>query len=190
MIERTASSQPSKTQEIRRRRKNVERRAAHAALAPPVLTKVAQHVNQRVANCSWRFEITAVESSRGESPALRQQPIHVIGEATGQGFHAARELGRVLCFDEQVNVIALHAELADAEMILHSAVRRSDRNAHRGKHVLRAQGATRRAQSDVNRKSSLMDVASAMRHGRAQHPAWASGACSHPTAPDDTSRGA
>ncbi len=145
--------------EPRRRRARVE--TGHCA---QVLRRVGKHVDQRVAHharCPERDRVPAL-GPRGTATAERA--VHGKGAADRRPAHAARQRLLVVRLDDQVEVIALHRVLPDAEVLARSACESASHCAM-GDRRAKPDDFTARTQRDEHRLAAVVYGARPVRHG-------------------------
>jgi hypothetical protein len=80
-----------------------------------MLPPIVEHVDEGVAYFARRTEEPGVEAVCPDSSVATEHAVDCLGDADGEPLESAREsYGRVR-FDQQVQVIALDAEVDDAE---------------------------------------------------------------------------
>jgi hypothetical protein len=149
----------TKTREERRRRESIDL----GACSRVVLSKVAEHVGERVTRGSRRGQNVSVPSVGPETPSSKDEAIHAPRDSHCQPSHAGGKRAFVRSFDDQVQVIRLHREVHHSKNVMMASVRLGNRAFQRGKNELRAQRSKRRTERHVYRMSEGVLRTSAVR---------------------------
>jgi hypothetical protein len=80
-----------------------------------MLATVVEDVHERVTNFLRRHQVPRVVAFVPDSPAAMERPVDRLRDADREALDPAPERHRVVTFDEQVDVIALNAELQQPE---------------------------------------------------------------------------
>jgi hypothetical protein len=130
-----AASVATPSVEVPRRRKHIDaRRKAN----PRVLSKVREHVNERISHLPWRRERATMPAIGPEPAASSNESVHVEGDADGEAADAGGQRSLVARFDNQVQVIPLSRKVKDAKVQRIAFRGALDSKANGGKHVLAA----------------------------------------------------
>ena len=87
----------------------------------------------------------------GARPALADRRVEVLGRRDLEALHAGRERALVVGFDEQVQVVALDAEVHDPEVLAHGGGQRGLANRLVGRAAAKVADGGHDAQDDVHR---------------------------------------
>jgi len=82
-----------------------------------VLTKIREHVEQRVPHLSRGLELVAVPAIGPERTAATEKAVHVKRNADGNAADSAGQGSLVARFDDEVNVVPLHRKMEDPEAL-------------------------------------------------------------------------
>lgn len=140
---------------------------ARARAPAAVLARVAQHVAQRVPHLAWRTQdavLVAVDEDTAPAPP---EPVQSAGHADREPLQAARQGGPAGAFDDQVQMIRLHAVVHQAKAAALAA--RNNRGSQRRVLLQAAQRREPRlhAHRHFHWKPGSERRASAVRHVRA-----------------------
>jgi hypothetical protein len=56
-----------------------------------------------------------MKTTRDEGSASEHEPVHVVGEPTGERLHSTTERAQAFSLHDEVDVVALYAEVTDSE---------------------------------------------------------------------------
>src|SRR4051812_12950618 len=109
--------QSLRTRRERRRRARIGRAVP---LREPVLHVIAEHVAHRVRDLARAFQRARMETVRKHLSPRAVYLVEAARHAHGEPLHAAGERNRILCLDQQMEMIPLDAEVdyAQAKPIL------------------------------------------------------------------------
>jgi hypothetical protein len=80
-----------------------------------MFAEILQDVHQSVPDLARRDERSRMKTICPDLAATAERAIDGLGDANGESLHAATERDEAVAFDEQMDVIALHAEMYDPE---------------------------------------------------------------------------
>jgi len=80
-----------------------------------VLPDILQDVNECVADLEGRLQRAGMKSIRPNLSAPAERTVDRLGDADGEPLDTTAEGDEPVAFDEQMDVIALHAEVHDPE---------------------------------------------------------------------------
>jgi hypothetical protein len=159
--------------EVARRRKRVD---ARLKATPRMLSKIREHVNERVSDLPWRRERATMPAIGPEPPTSPNESVHVKGDADGETTDTGGQGSRVARFYNQVQVVPLSRKVKDAKVQRVAFRGALNCKANGGKHVLTAQRAEGGAERHVNRVAGLVRWAGAMGDRRAASCGLSAGA--------------
>jgi hypothetical protein len=128
-----------------------------------VLFPVQEHVDQRIAHRSRRFQRARMVPIRPDPSRPANSPVRAARDANRESAHPARQGRLVMRFDYQVDVVGLNREMHDAECRPRG---RRQSPADLGKDTLSSQHVQTRAQRDMNRVPGPVVGARTMGHAR------------------------
>lgn len=82
-----------------------------------MLSKVHEHIDERIAHLARAREVATVITIAPEVPASSRFAVDGSCDAGGEPLHTSRELTPIARLDDEMNVIALHAEVNDAHAV-------------------------------------------------------------------------
>jgi hypothetical protein len=103
-----------------------------------MLSKVREHIRERIANLPRRPELAPVPPIRPQAPPTPHELVHGAGDANRDTRNPRRQGKLIARFDYQMHVIPLHRKLHDPEALFVALRGALHRQTHARKHVLAA----------------------------------------------------
>ncbi|MDB4995510.1 MAG: hypothetical protein JWM74_2942 [Myxococcaceae bacterium] len=122
---------------------------------------VLKNVNERVADGAWTRELACVVALWKDLAAPAQRSVDAVCSTHRETTHASSELARVLCFDEQVQMVVLYGKLDHAKRVGRGT---RDGLAHPRERELGAKATDARAHRDVQGVVAAVLRTCAVRH--------------------------
>ena len=135
-----------------------------------VLPKVREHVDEGIPHFARGPQCSPVPPIGPQGPAPRQKVVHVTSDSDGNTANTTRKGTFVRGFDDQVQVIALHGELQDAEALRIAPRSATQSEPHSREHMLAAQRREPRTQRHMHGFGGLLRRPRSMRNIPAFRP--------------------
>jgi hypothetical protein len=103
-----------------------------------VLSKIREHVNERVSHLPRRRERATMPAIGPKSPAAPNESVHVESNADGEAANTGGQSFMVARFDDEMHVIPLHGKVEDSEALWRAPSGASQSEANGREHVLAA----------------------------------------------------
>ena len=104
-------------------RKRVERAIVRAT---PVFLVILEHIDQRITNLPWAFEVSTVPAVCPEAAAATEHAIHTSRNSHQQTAKPGRQRTAVFRLDDQMHVIVLQRIVHDAKPIPIAVAQRAE----------------------------------------------------------------
>jgi hypothetical protein len=80
-----------------------------------VLFPIEKYINQDIANIARRLQRTSMVAVPEDAAARPEQTVYATRDPDGEPLHALTEAPSIVGFDDQMDVVGLHAKVHDAK---------------------------------------------------------------------------